>query len=98
MKKGLGALGQGELARGLGLLEQGELVRGLGHRLHLETPFPPEQAWREGKKVKTKSSKELRLNIHNNFYFILCWFYFVTSHESIKKLYLRLLISSPKQK
>ena len=41
MKKGLGALGQGELTTGLGLLEQGELVRGSGHGLHLETPFPP---------------------------------------------------------
>ena len=55
MKKELGALEQEEIARGLGLLEQGELVRGWGHGLHLEMPFPPEQASGEGKKLKTKS-------------------------------------------
>ena len=55
MKKGLGALGQGELVRGLGLLEQGELVKGSGHGLHLKMLFPPKPARKEGKKVKTKS-------------------------------------------
>ena len=55
MKKGLWALGQGELARGLELLEQGKLVRGSGHGLHLETPFLPKPTQEEGKKVKTKS-------------------------------------------
>ena len=55
MKKGLMALGLGELTRGLGLLKQGELVRGSGHRLHLETSFLPEPAKEEEKKIKTKS-------------------------------------------
>ena len=44
IKKGLGALGQGELARGLGLLEQRELVRDSEHGLHLETPISSELA------------------------------------------------------
>ena len=55
MKKELGALGKGGLARGLGLLKQGELVRGWVHGLHLEMPFVLEPTRGEGKNVKTKS-------------------------------------------
>ena len=55
MKKGLGALGHGELARGLELLEQEELVRGSGHGLHLKMSFPPHRLEGREKKVKTKS-------------------------------------------
>ena len=43
------------MKKGLVTLRLGELVRGLRHGLHLETPFPPEQARKQGKKVKTKS-------------------------------------------
>ena len=56
MKKGLGALEQGELAKCLGLkLEQGELIRGWEHGLHLKTLFSPKLARGKEKKVKTKS-------------------------------------------
>ena len=61
MKKGLGALGQGELARSLELLEQGEIVRGLGHGLHLETPFLPEPSSGRGKKGKNKNFKGTKI-------------------------------------
>ena len=77
MKKWLNALEQGELARGLGLLEQGELERGSGHRLHLETPFPPSQARKEGRKGKNKKLKRTKTEHPQRLLFHFISFHFM---------------------
>ena len=82
MKKGLGALGQGELARGLGLLEQGELIRGSGQGLgawalfRIVSPRVGSEGGKKGKNQKLKGTKT-QYSQQLLFHFMLVLFYFM---------------------